>query len=172
MSTNAVKPVSPDVARTSVQDPSLFINRELSWLAFNERVLALAWDEGHPLLERVKFLAIVGSNLDEFFMIRVAALHKQLRTDRDRISTDGLTTEQQLALVRARAMQMLENQVRCWTDVLRPALDAHGIRFLDGEGLLAGGRGIPLRVLRARDRSRADAARRSIPDTRSRTFPT
>ena len=117
----------------SLQDPSLFINRELSWLAFNERVLALAWDDGHPLLERVKFLAIVGSNLDEFFMIRVAALHKQLRTDGERMSTDGLTTEQQLALVRARALQMLENQVRCWTDVLRPALDEHGIRFLDGK---------------------------------------
>ena len=133
MSTKALNSVPADAARVSLQDPSLFINRELSWLAFNERVLALAWDDGHPLLERVKFLAIVGSNLDEFFMIRVAALHKQLRTDGERMSTDGLTTEQQLALVRARALQMLENQVRCWTEVLRPALEEHGIRFLDGK---------------------------------------
>ena len=131
MTTHAVNPVPGDAARPSLQDPSLFINRELSWLAFNERVLALAWSDEHPLLERVKFLAIVGSNLDEFFMIRVAALRKQLVTDRDRVSTDGLSTAQQLALVDARALQMMDNQVRCWTDVLRPGLAECGIRFLD-----------------------------------------
>src|SRR5947207_10063722 len=93
------QPVSDSVRLDS---PSLYINRELSWLAFNERVLAQAWDARHPLLERVKFLAIVGTNLDEFFMIRVAALYKQLRTERDRVSSDGLTTEQQVTLVRRR----------------------------------------------------------------------
>jgi polyphosphate kinase len=133
MTTSAVNPSAGDAVRTSLQDPSLFINRELSWLAFNERVLALAWDESHPLLERVRFLSIVASNLDEFFMIRVAALHKQLRTDRDAISTDGLTTEQQLALVRTRALQMIENQVACWTEVLRPALHEQGIRLLEAK---------------------------------------
>ncbi len=111
--------------------PELFINRELSWLAFNERVLAQAWDPEHPLLERVKFLAIVGANLDEFFMIRVAVLQKQITTDRDRISPDGLTTEQQLGLVRTRALAMLDEQARCWTTQLRPELAAAGIRILD-----------------------------------------
>ena len=89
----------------SLEAPELFINRELSWLAFNERVLAQAWDPEHPLLERVRFLAIVGSNLDEFFMIRIAVLQKQLRTERDRISSDGLTTVEQLTQARARALQ-------------------------------------------------------------------
>jgi polyphosphate kinase len=111
--------------------PPLYINRELSWLAFNERVLAQARDSRHPLLERVKFLAIVGTNLDEFFMIRVATLYKQLRTDRDRVSSDGLTTEQQLVLVRRRALAMLDEQMRCWSESLRPELETSGIRFLD-----------------------------------------
>jgi polyphosphate kinase len=115
----------------SLDSSSLYINRELSWLAFNERVLDQARDRRHPLLERVKFLAIVGTNLDEFFMVRVAALQKQLRTHRDHVSPDGLTTEQQLTLVRARARQMLDEQARCWSDGLRPELAAHGISFLE-----------------------------------------
>jgi polyphosphate kinase len=118
-------------APPSLDSPTLYINRELSWLAFNERVLDQARDRRHPLLERVKFLAIVGTNLDEFFMIRVAVLQKQLRTHREHVSPDGLTTEQQLALVRERARQMLDEQARCWTDALRPELAQHGIRFLE-----------------------------------------
>jgi polyphosphate kinase len=115
----------------SLDSPTLYLNRELSWLSFNERVLDQARDTRHPLLERVKFLSIVGTNLDEFFMIRVAVLQKQVRTHREHVSPDGLTTEQQLALVRARARQMLDQQARCWTDLLRPELAAHGIRFLE-----------------------------------------
>jgi polyphosphate kinase len=111
--------------------PDLYINRELSWLAFNSRVLAQARDTRHPLLERVKFLAIVGSNLDEFFMIRVAALQKQLRTRLESISPDGLTTQQQLAMVRDQAYGMLGEQGRCWEQELRPELARHGITFLD-----------------------------------------
>ena len=97
-------------AAPALDSPSLYLNRELSWLAFNERVLDQARDRRHPILERVKFLAIVGTNLDEFFMIRVAVLQKQMRTHREHVSPDGLTTEQQLALVRARARQMLDEQ--------------------------------------------------------------
>ena len=115
----------------ALDSPSLYINRELSWLAFNERVLDQARDRRHPLLERVKFLSIVGTNLDEFFMIRVAVLLKQMRTHREHVSPDGLTTEQQLTMVRARARQMLDQQARCWNDALRPELAAHGIKFLD-----------------------------------------
>lgn len=113
--------------------PDLFINRELSWLAFNARVLAQARDRRHPLLERVKFLAIVGTNLDEFFMIRVAVLQKQLRTRHETVSNDGLTTHQQLAVVRERALAMLAEQGRCWALQLRPELASHGIAFVDHE---------------------------------------
>jgi polyphosphate kinase len=115
----------------ALDSPALYLNRELSWLAFNDRVLDQARNRQHPLLERVKFLAIVGTNLDEFFMVRVAALQKQLRTHRDHVSPDGLTTEQQLTLVRARAKRMLDEQAQCWTEALRPELAAHGIRFLE-----------------------------------------
>ena len=118
-------------AAPALDTPSLYLNRELSWLAFNQRVLDQARDRRHPILERVKFLAIVGTNLDEFFMIRVAVLQKQMRTHREHVSPDGLTTEQQLALVRARARQMLDEQALCWADALRPELAAHGIRFLE-----------------------------------------
>ena len=118
-------------AAEALDRAELYINRELSWLAFNARVLAQARDEGHPLLERVKFLAIVGSNLDEFFMIRFAALLKQLRSRRESVSTDGLTTQQQVTIVRERALEMLIEQGRCWEHELRPELARHGIVFLD-----------------------------------------
>jgi polyphosphate kinase len=120
-----------DVAPVALDAPELYINRELSWLAFNTRVLAQATEERHPLLERVKFLAIVGSNLDEFFMIRVAVLQKQLRTRRETVSPDGLTTEQQLAIVREHALAMVARQGQIWEERLRPELARHGIVFLD-----------------------------------------
>ncbi|MGE3705921.1 MAG: RNA degradosome polyphosphate kinase, partial [Vicinamibacterales bacterium] len=91
-------PATPDLA-----DPSLYTNRELSWLDFNQRVLDQAVDDFHPLLERVKFLAIVGSNLDEFFMVRVATHLKKRRAGLDSISVDGLTVTQQLSAIRTRA---------------------------------------------------------------------
>src|ERR687896_2651046 len=105
---------SPNVAVTNnksiaplrppdLYDPALYINRELSWLAFNQRVLDQALDEYHPLLERVKFLAIVGSNLDEFFMVRVATLLKKKRAAIETTSCDGLTVSEQLVAVRERA---------------------------------------------------------------------
>jgi len=123
--------VSSDRVALPTDRPDLYINRELSWLAFNRRVLAQAQDASHPLLERVKFLAIVATNLDEFFMIRVAALLKQLRSQRESVSSDGLTTQQQLALVRERSLVMLADQGRCWDRDLRPALADAGIRFVD-----------------------------------------
>jgi len=114
----------------TLERADLYINRELSWLAFNTRVLAQARDPRHPLLERVKFLAIVGTNLDEFFMIRVAALLKQLRSRRESVSSDGLTTQQQLTIVRERALEMLDAQGRCWQRELRPEMARHGLVFL------------------------------------------
>ncbi len=114
-----------------LQSPDIFTNRELSWLEFNQRVLDQALDDYHPLLERVKFLGIVGSNLDEFFMVRVATLLKQERSGQEHLSADGMTAAQQLAAIRARATTMMKDQARCWQERLRPALAEEGIRFLE-----------------------------------------
>jgi polyphosphate kinase len=115
----------------ALHDPSLYTNRELSWLEFNQRVLDQAIADHHPLLERVKFLAIVGSNLDEFFMVRVATLRKHQRAGLEQVSPDGLTVSQQLAAIRERAAQMMRDQAACWQDLLRPALADAGVTFLD-----------------------------------------
>ena len=114
-----------------LSSPALFINRELSWLSFNERVLAQAQDPSHPLLERVKFLAITGTNLDEFFMVRVATILKKFRAGIEEISIDGQTTDQQLATIRTRALAQIDDQTACWTQALRPLLAAEGIHFLE-----------------------------------------
>jgi polyphosphate kinase len=119
-----------DIAPTDLRNPGLYINRELSWLEFNERVLDQARDAAHPLLERVKFLAITASNLDEFFMIRVSTTLKKLNAGADEVAPDGLNTEQQLAAMQARARKMLCDQAAVW-DELRHLLDTAGIRVLD-----------------------------------------
>jgi polyphosphate kinase len=111
--------------------PALYINRELSWLEFNGRVLAQAQDVSHPLLERVKFLAIAGTNLDEFFMVRVATILKKFRAGIEETSFDGLSTEQELSVIRSRALAQLDEQAACWSRHLRPLLAADGIHFLD-----------------------------------------
>ena len=90
--------------------PSLYINREISWIEFNRRVLAQAQDPSHPLLERVKFLAIAGTNLDEFFMVRVATILKKFRAGIDETSVDGLGTEEELAMIRSRALAQIAEQ--------------------------------------------------------------
>ncbi|MGE0815231.1 MAG: polyphosphate kinase 1 [Vicinamibacterales bacterium] len=127
-------PLTPDWSALDPQDlgnSALYINRELSWLEFNWRVLAQASDMAHPLLERVKFLAISATNLDEFFMVRVATLLKKLRAGIDDTSIDGLTTEEELVAIRARAGEQMAEQTRCWQEQLRPQLAAEGIHFLD-----------------------------------------
>src|SRR5581483_3434376 len=116
----------PDLSSSEV-----YSNRELDWLEFNQRVLDQALDDCHPLLERVKFLAIVGSNLDEFFMVRVATLLKKLRTGTDDISPDGMTVSERLGAIRTRAAVMMRDQAACWHDRLRPALAERGVEFLD-----------------------------------------
>jgi len=115
----------------ALHDPSLYTNRELSWLEFNQRVLDQAMTEHHPLLERVKFLSIVGSNLDEFFMVRVATLRKRQRAGLEHVSPDGLTVSEQLAAIRERAARMMRDQAACWQERLRPALAAAGVTFLE-----------------------------------------
>ncbi len=116
---------------TDLAAPALYINRELSWLEFNRRVLAQALDGSHPLLERVKFLAIAGTNLDEFFMVRVATILKKFRAGIEETSFDGLSTAEELALIRSRALAQIDEQTACWTRDLRPQLAAEGIHFLE-----------------------------------------
>jgi polyphosphate kinase len=111
--------------------PDLYINRELSWLEFNQRVLAQAEDPYHPLLERVKFLGITASNLDEFFMVRVATILKKYRAGIEDITPDGQNTEQQLQAIRQRAHAMMTEVSTCWSQSLRPLLAAEGIHFID-----------------------------------------
>ncbi|HWC65142.1 MAG TPA: RNA degradosome polyphosphate kinase, partial [Thermoanaerobaculia bacterium] len=102
-------------------------NRELSWLAFNERVIEEAEDTSHPLLERLKFLAISQTNLDEFFMIRVAGLRAQLSAEVTERSVDGLTPGEQLDASRRAVKKMIQRQTRCLVDDLIPRLADAGI---------------------------------------------
>src|ERR1700704_5028407 len=104
-----------------------YINRELSFLEFNQRVLAQAFDESVPLLERLRFLCISSSNLDEFFEIRVAGLKQLLELGSGQFATDTLSLQEQLVAIHQRAMRLCSEQYRCLNDVLLPALHAEGI---------------------------------------------
>jgi len=110
-------------------DPEHFINRELTWLEFNQRVLDQAFDESNPILERLKFLCIVSSNLDEFFEVRVAGLKQQTQTDTTESGPDGLSARETLARVSERTRKMVDDQYRCWRDHIAPELEANRIRF-------------------------------------------
>jgi polyphosphate kinase len=114
-----------------------YFNRELSWLAFNRRVLEQAQSDRHPLLERVRFLAIVSNNLDEFFEIRVAGLIQQMESGVAEPGPDGLEPREQLRRIRAVVDALLEDQFRCWKNQLMPALESQGIRFKTGPELTA-----------------------------------
>src|SRR5918996_1375937 len=121
----AEAPGAPDL-----EDPSLYFNRELSWLDFNDRVLQLAEDPSTPLLERLKFLAIWESNLDEFYMVRVANLHDQVEAGMDARGADGLSATEQLEAIRERGVAQRERVHRCWSHELVPALAEHDIRLV------------------------------------------
>src|SRR5438270_10099388 len=124
-----------EVTAAALLPPSQrYINRELSWLAFNERVLEEASNSAHPLLERVRFLSISDSNLDEFYMVRVAGLKELVAAGVLVKSDDGLTPEQQLTAIAERAGQLVHRQQRCWAD-LQQSLFAEGIFILDHTAL-------------------------------------
>src|SRR5437667_8201664 len=128
---------NPTTSTTSsdLHRPDLYITRELSLIEFNRRVLEEAQDSHHPLLERVKFLSIFETNLDEFIMIRLAGLKDQVAAHVTQVSPDGLTAEQQLRAVR-QCLAPLVQQVRlCWRDELKPLLEAQHIHILDYEQL-------------------------------------
>jgi polyphosphate kinase len=115
---------------TFILPMSLFINRELSWLEFNQRVLEEARNPANPLLERLKFFCITGSNLDEFFEVRVAGLKQQVETGVLSPGPDGLTPAETLRAVQERARRLVDDQYRCWREQLAPGLEKHNIRFL------------------------------------------
>ena len=115
----------------ALDSPELFFNREVSWLQFNERVLELTEDESVPLLERLKFLAIYGANLDEFFMVRVAGLHDQVDAGIDARGPDGLSARETLVRITERNAELGRRHTRAWEGQVRPALAEHGIRVVD-----------------------------------------
>jgi polyphosphate kinase len=122
---------------TSLSDPRLYINRELSLLAFQWRVLEEAQDERNPLLERFKFLSICGSNMDEFFMVRVAGLKRQVESGSLTGGPDGLTPLEQLDAVESEVNRFISESQKCLRDSLMPALDEAGISILNYNELSA-----------------------------------
>ncbi len=128
-------PADTDVTPKAMPFKSAYFNRELSWLAFNRRVLEQAQNPHNPLLERVKFLAIVSSNLDEFFEIRVAGLIQQVDSGVTEPSVDGLGPREQLRRIHSVVASLVDEQYRCWQDELVPALAAEGIVFKNAQDL-------------------------------------
>ena len=118
-------------AANSRPEPRLYINRELSLLEFQRRVLEEAADENNPLLERVKFLAIFGSNMDEFFMVRVSGIRQQVEAHVATVSPDGLTPRQELAAIRKRAVELQDKAQRLLRRSCCPKLDKAGVHVLE-----------------------------------------
>jgi polyphosphate kinase len=118
------------MARPLLDSPSNFINRELSWLEFNRRVLQEASDPNNPLLERLKFLSISASNLDEFFEVRVASLVQQIEDGYNEGTSDGLTLVEERDRINRETHDFVDEQYDCWNGHLRPRLAEHGIRVL------------------------------------------
>jgi polyphosphate kinase len=127
--------VAIDATGADLEDPRFYFNRELSWLQFNERVLELAEDASVPLMERLKFAAIFTSNLDEFFMIRVAGLHDQVDAGLANTGADGLTPAETIDAVRERAGELCDRQSACVEEMLRPALSEQGIAIVGWNSL-------------------------------------
>ncbi len=131
-----VSPITSVTAPATSGPPvGRFANRELSWLDFNARVLALAEDNNLPLLERVRFLAIFSNNLDEFFQIRVAGLKEQLSVGLAATSPDGMTAREQLDAISERVRLLKTRQHQIWAKSVRPRLDAAGVSVVDWEDL-------------------------------------
>ena len=124
------------MVETSSTDKHLFLNRELSWLAFNERVLSEARNSSLPLHERLKFLAIVSGNLDEFFMVRVAGIKQQLQGVAE-LPADGMLPAEQLSSIAERTHKMVDEAYRVWLREIQPLLSANGLSVLSRDALTA-----------------------------------
>jgi polyphosphate kinase len=118
------------MARIALDNSGYYLNRDTSWMAFNRRVLEEAEDEGNPLLERLKFLAISASNLDEFFEVRVAGMMQQIEDGYNEAGPDGLTLTAKRDILSKLTHEFVDDQYDCWNARLRPALSANGIRVL------------------------------------------
>jgi len=140
LDSHELKPLVADVSgeAEAAPSPARYFNRELSWLAFNERVLAEAENPRYPLLERLRFLSISGSNLDEFLTVRVAGLAGQVRRQIEEISIDGLTPTQQLAAIHEEVLKLEHSQQRIWSD-LKERLNECGIAVVGEEKLTLDG---------------------------------
>lgn len=125
------KTTTKNYTEINLSDPQYYFNRELSWLEFNNRVLHEALDPRTPLLERLKFLAIFSSNLDEYFMVRVAALKQQVEAQVSKLTSDGSTPQQQLDAISKRLLPMVSQQHSYFEQTLRPKLATSGIYILD-----------------------------------------
>jgi polyphosphate kinase len=123
-------PKQVPIPAVTLDDPSLYISRELSWLEFNDRVLEEGLDDRNPLLERMKFVAIYGTNLDEFFMIRVAAIKQQIEAQVVRRSEDGRTPTEHLEAISERLRTSLPRQMHLLNEDVLPALEREGIRLM------------------------------------------
>ena len=142
---------------TSGFKPEHFINRELSWLEFNQRVLDEALDPANPLLERLKFFTIVSSNLDEFFEVRVAGLKQEMESGQGNRSVDGLTARETFQAIIVRVRRLVADQYDCWRENLLPALAKHNIRTLDMNDLTAADLGWLEEYYQTQNPSGADA---------------
>ena len=128
-------PQKPSKKPPYSDETSRYFNRELSWLAFNERVLDQAFSPQYPLLERTRFLSFVSSNLDQFYEIRVAGLMQKVDAGITRPSLDGSSPQALLKEVRKRAEAMSQREYRCWREKLQPALQQENINFKSVEEL-------------------------------------
>src|SRR5436190_15541895 len=127
--TNIIRlPGAPAEPEKKLSDPENFINRELSWLEFNRRVLEEAQDATQPLMERVKFLTIFSSNLDEFFEVRVAGIKQQIESETSDVGPDGLSPTETFNAIQRTAHEMVATEYALWKDELAPALVKQGIR--------------------------------------------
>src|SRR5947209_9813930 len=125
-----IESLAPPTKAVPLDDASLYLNRELSLLAFQHRVLEEAEDARNPLLERVKFLSILFSNLDEFFMVRVAGLMQQLESGNPELSMDGKSPSAQLEAIRAAVTELVSRAYACFRDRLMPELAQSRIRIV------------------------------------------
>src|SRR4051812_17138362 len=122
---------APESSRKRFSSPENFINRELSWLEFNRRVLEEAQDATQPLMERVKFLTIFSSNLDEFFEIRVAGIKQQIESETSDVGPDGLSPTEIFNAIQRIAHELVTTEYALWNDDISPALAKNGIRIHD-----------------------------------------